>query len=161
MAKRVNNYSRTTNRKDFKKQKNVEENLDFLELNGRLKSSTVLMPREINPRCLVYYSKIQRCNNALKSFNMDCLYDKTDILMNDITDIIKGIKLKKQRYQGKLINLCSIVIGNVVKRFKTLCPKHYDDTFTACVLDILIMIDKDKYDDSKSSFHSYVYETSY
>ena len=161
MAKRINNYSRTTNRKDFKKQKNIEEALDFLEKHGRLKSNTVLMPREINSRCLKYYNLIQLCNNALQSFEYKCLYNKTDLEQNDVKIIIKTIKSRKSIYQGKLINLCSIVIGNVIKKFRTLYPQHYNDTFTNAVLDILIMIDKNKYNPQKASFHSYIYEVSY
>jgi len=82
-------------------------------------------------------------------------FDSTD---NDT--FIKVLKLKKTELQTKIINLTSIIIGSVIKKFPTLYPTHYDDVFTACVLDILDKIGKNKYDKTKSAFHSYMYETS-
>ena len=71
------------------------------------------------------------------------------------------LKYDKSILQTKIINLVSIIIGSVIKRFKTLYPAYYNDVFTECVMDILIKINKNHYDPTKSSFHSYCYETSY
>ncbi len=69
--------------------------------------------------------------------------------------------MDKSDLQTKILNLSAIVIGAVIKKFKTLYPAHYEDVFTACVLDILDKINRDKYDGTKASFHSYMYEVSY
>lgn len=74
---------------------------------------------------------------------------------------INVLKIKKTDLQTKIINLSSIVIGSVIKKFPTLYPLFYDDVFTACAVDILDKINKNKYDESKSAFHSYMYESSY
>jgi hypothetical protein len=100
---------------------------------------------EINGRCLFYYNKIQELNVLFGESNYD----------------VELLKKKKSEYQNYIINLVSIVISSVIKRFKTLYPNYYDDVFTDCVVDILIKIEKDKYDSAKSSYHSYCYETSY
>lgn len=74
---------------------------------------------------------------------------------------IELMKSLKTDLQTKIINLSSIVIGSVIKKFPTLYPAHYEDVFTACAVDILDKINKDKYDRTKSAFHSYMYESSY
>jgi len=70
-------------------------------------------------------------------------------------------KAEKQELQHKIINLSSIVIGSVIKRFKTLYPKYYQDVFTDCVLDVLLALNRGRFNKEKSSYHSYCYETSY
>jgi len=90
---------------------------------------------EVNSRCLFYYNRIQEIN----IFFIENKYDKT------------LLKKRKSEYQDYIINLVSIVISSVIKRFKTLYPAYYDDVFTDCVVDILIKIEKNKYDNKKSS----------
>ena len=146
MAKRDNNYSRTKNRKDYQAPINVEDTLDFLEQHGKLPPKKVLPPRFVNERCMLYYNEIIKINKELES----CEENKKELLKYDKTQL-----------QTKIINLVSIVIGSVIKRFKTLYPAYYNDVFTECVIDILLKINKDHYDSDRSSFHSYCYETSY
>lgn len=55
MAKRENNYSLTENRTDYKKPTNIEETLDFLEINGKLPTKKVMPPNMVNNRCIEYY----------------------------------------------------------------------------------------------------------
>jgi len=74
---------------------------------------------------------------------------------------VNRLKENKTDLQTKIINLSSIVIGSVIKKFPTLYPTHYEDVFTACAVDILDKINKNKYDRTKSAYHSYMYESSY
>ena len=106
-----------------------------MQANGRLPPKRFLSPSEINGRCLFYYNRIQELNLL---FEND-MFDKS------------LLKARKAQYQDYIINLVSIVISSVIKRFKTLYPAYYDDVFTDCVLDILIKIEKNKYDVSKSA----------
>ena len=145
MAKRSNNYKRITERADYKKSSDIDNILDYLQANGRLPPKEYLSPKNVNERCLKYYEKIQEINIELNNDD-----NNLDLLRNN-----------KSKYQGYIINLVSIVIISVIKRFKTLYHTYYDDVYTECVLDILLKIDKNKYDSSKSSWHSYCYETSY
>jgi hypothetical protein len=145
MAKRNNNYKRITERADYKKSSDIDNILDYLQANGKLPPKEYLSPKNVNERCLKYYEKIQKINTEL----------------NDDGNNLDLLKNNKSKYQGYVINLVSIVISSVIKRFKTLYPTHYDDVYTECVLDILLKIDKNKYDFNKSSWHSYCYETSY
>jgi hypothetical protein len=145
MAKRENNYSLTQNRNDYKVPTNIEATLDYLEINGKLPNKKVMPPNLINERCLDYYSKILVINKQLDSNNVN----------------IELLKYEKSILQTKIINLVSIIIGSVIKRFKTLYPTYYSDVFTECVMDILIKINKNQYNPDKSSFHSYCYETSF
>lgn len=145
MAKRTNNYKRISERRDFKKSKNIQKTLDFLQMNGRLPPKSNLSHSEINSRSIFYYKRIQEIN----------------ILFDDDKYNKNLLKRKKAEYQDYIINLATIVISSVIKRFKTLYPAYYDDVFTDCVVDILIKIERDKYDSTKSSQASYCYETSY
>ena len=145
MAKRNNNYKRINERPDYKKSSNIDSVLDYLQVNGRLPLKKYLSPKNVNERCLNYYEQIQKINLELYNDN-----NNLDLL-----------RIDKSKYQGYIINLVSIVISSVIKRFKTLYPTYYEDVYTECVLDILLKIDKDKYDSVKSSWHSYCYETAY
>lgn len=102
----------------------------------------------VNDRCIQYYNNILRINNTL----LDVSTSPEDI---------QQLRYEKSILQSKIINLVSIIIGSVIKRFKTLYPAHYNDVFTECTLGILLKINKNHYDPEKSSFHSYCYETSY
>ena len=148
MAKRVNNYTRTEDRLDFKKTDNEESVLDYLESYGKLQNKKVLQPSKVNMRCIPYYDIIQELNEKIKNDNLS-------------PDVIASMKKMKSLYQGKIINLVSIIISSVIKGFHTLYPLYYNDVFTECVLDILIKIERNKWDRTKSAFHSYCYETSY
>lgn len=147
MAKRDNNYSRTADRADYKKPTDVEDTLDFLEKQGKLPSKKVMPPKFINDRCIEYYEYIIDINKLLES--------------KDESVNVELKRYEKSILQTKIINLVSIIIGSVIKRFKTLYPTFYNDVFTECVMDILLKINKNHYDPEKSSFHSYCYETSY
>lgn len=147
MAKRDNNYSLTTARADYKKPTNIEDTLDFLEKHGKLPPKKVMPPKLINERCVKYYAEIIEINKLL---------DEKDENTN-----IELLRYEKSILQTKIINLISIIIGSVIKRFKTLYPTYFSEVFTECVIDILLKINKNHYDQSKSSFHSYCYETAY
>lgn len=153
MAKRDNNYSKTSERPDYVITGNIEEALEYLEKQGKLKPKMTLQHKYINDRCIQLYSTIIDINKKIKEL------DKLDKPENK--DTIALLKLQKSDYQTSVINLSSIVIGSVIKKFKTLYPAYYNDVFTSCVLDILQKINNDKYDQEKSAFHSYMYETSY
>jgi hypothetical protein len=135
MAKRNNNYKRIVERHDYKPSSNINNILDYLQINGKLPPKEYLSPKNVNERCLKYYKKIQEINIELKNNT-----NKLNLLKNN-----------KSKYQGYIINLVSIVISSVIKRFKTLYPAYYDDVYTECVLDILLKIDKDKYNFNKSA----------
>lgn len=147
MAKRINNYSRTESRKDFEKTDNVEDALDFLEQQGKLKPKVKLKQSFINERCVNYYDLVVGINSELK--------------ITDSPAKIEDLRQQKKDYQTRIINLCSIVIGSAIKRFKTLYPMHFQEVFTENVVEILQKIEKNKYNREKSSFHSYVFETCY
>lgn len=104
-------------------------------MNGRLPPKSNLSHSEINSRSIFYYKRIQEIN----------------ILFDDDKYNKNLLKRKKAEYQDYIINLATIVISSVIKRFKTLYPAYYDDVFTDCVVDILIKIERDKYDSTKSS----------
>lgn len=145
MAKRQNNYSRIEDRSDYIKTDNEDYVLEYLEKNGKLPHNKCLKPSKINKKCLIYYNIIQDLNNM----------NRNKLIIYDV------YKSKKELYQKYIINLVSIVISSVIKRFKTLYPLYYNEVYTECVLDILERINKNKYDINKSSQHSYCYETSY
>ena len=86
---------------------------------------------------------------------------KLKLTDTDNSTFLDRLKAEKTDLQTKIINLSSIVIGSVIKKFPTLYPTHYEDVFTACAVDILDKINKNKYDRTKSAFHSYMYESSY
>lgn len=178
MAKRDNNYSRTIERTDFREYEDIESCLDYIEKNGKLKYNMVLPPKYISPRCNKYYDILVIINNIIKSYNpareyniFDSLKDSEYILHfkelinnnNEISneDFIVILKKEKINLQTKFINLSSIVIGSCVKRFPSLYPLYYNDMFTACVIDILDKINKNNFDKTKSSIHSYIYETNF
>ena len=147
MAKRENNYSRTSERSDYEKTINLEENLDYLEIQGKLKPKTKLRPSLTNERCVKYYNDIVIIIEQIKN--------------EESKEKIEELKKLKKEYQTSLINLLSIVIGSVIKKFKTLYPMYYQELFTSCTIDILSKINNNKYNPEKSALHSYVYETSY
>jgi len=144
MAKRDNNYSQTQDRVDYKKPEDIDNSLNFLEEYGKLPTKKVLPPKLINDRCNKYYDR-------LLAINEQYINDKDNY----------EFKAEKQELQHKIINLSSIVIGSVIKRFKTLYPKYYQDVFTDCVLDVLLALNRGRFNKEKSSYHSYCYETSY
>ena len=150
MAKRDNNYSRTDERADYVKTDNIEEALDYLEKQGKLKPKVKLQPKYINERCLEYYDKVVDINDKIKLLDKES--DK---------NLIATLRAEKSDQQTKIINLSSIVIGAVIKKFKTLYPAHFSDCFTAATIDILSKINNNKYDRTKSALHSYIFETSY
>ena len=104
MAKRDNNYSQTVERSDYKVPTDIKDTLDFLEKNGKLPLKKVMPPNMINDRCMLYYDRIIEINKLIKESN-----DRKEVL-----------HLEKSLLQTKIINLVSIIIGSVIKRFKTL-----------------------------------------
>jgi hypothetical protein len=159
MAKRDNNYSRTKERADFVKTNDINDTLDYLEKNGKLRNKEVCEQKDINDRCVKYYDEVIRINRILVGLDDHCLLDDEDIKFTKYWK--EHLKFEKSELQTKIINLTSIVIGSCIKRFKTLFPQHYDNVFTACVVDILSKIQKNKYNREKSAFHSYMFETSH
>lgn len=144
MAKRDNNYTRTKDRKDYKEPEDIDATLLFLEKNGKLPPKAKLPPRYISELCKNYYYQILLLDEKYEGNTSDEFY-----------------KFMKSDLQGRIINLSSIVIGSVIKRFDKLYPTYYQDVFTDCVVDILQAINRHRYNEYKSAFHSYIYETSY